>query len=310
MLLGQVEADRYETTYASMNKWMRPTKPLIVAQPVARPKVPALAPKLSTQKSVHSHPWYPAKRVKPTAIGDISETQTILTRAPNADYSQLMLIKKINHFLRREHQRPILELGKCFGLTTLWLYKMLKGKEQWFYNTISNIINCREDQFDLIRRDFYKFVVYMDMGQERDRYYPLDLTLLSVNNLDTILNTLKGKKVISKDKLELGASERGLARDIAEMSEGGMLEVAGGGHTIGIYKRHHHYCLYDANYPSGGAKIFTEVSQLIKQIRYCLNLMGYENFTRIGMYVAHNDTIGAAPLPVASVNQVSIGRQR
>ena len=87
-------------------------------------------------------------------------------------YHQTKIIDKINLYLKLNKRSLTLEHGYCHGLTLLWLYKMSKNQEKWFYDTIKLIVDTPQENFSEIEIDIEKFIAHIEWLQQPEKYVP------------------------------------------------------------------------------------------------------------------------------------------
>jgi hypothetical protein len=172
-------------------------------------------------------------------------------------FNQNAVVKKLNEYLETKNRELVLELGYCHGFTLLWLYKMSRGKEQWFYDTIQKIILHEGKNYTAIEADIEEFLAHIEWMQNSEKYQPDILQL----DIDKIFEW--------EDKIALSAvmNTRELDRLLKHIIQPDlMICLSSPNHTIGVFRRGEKYFLFNPNFPNGIAEEFDNLKSLKQQL--------------------------------------------
>ena len=184
---------------------------------------------------------------------------------PFGGYEQDRLLRQLHRYLKQakrclpsQEQKHILNSlanpislgGYCHGLTLLWLYKMSEGKEQWFYDMVRYIIDCRSEKLIEYEVDIEKFLALIEWGQNSEHY----LSSVNYQNMDTILEVQK-KYTFYNKHFDRETFIEFLSQYLLEHH---LISIVGAKdqkhlHTVGIYRRGNKCFLYNANFSLGKA---------------------------------------------------------
>lgn len=154
-------------------------------------------------------------------------------------YNQHVIKIKLNQYLDL-HKRPMsLVHGYCHGLTLLWLYKMAEGEQEWFYQTVKNILSCQSlADFTLYEKEIEKFISYIEWLQNSDEYE------IGVNQLD--IQSLTGLSCEFSMSYLFSSTE--WKKVLSHMLESYKpVFISSPLHTIGIINNNNHIYFYDVN---------------------------------------------------------------
>lgn len=186
------------------------------------------------------------------------------------DCSQMMLLPKINVYLAQQ-KKPSLNYhrGYCHGLTLLWLYKMVEGKAQWFYDVVDRIVSSTTSDFRKFDADIEKFIAYIDWGQNSETYTQSSKSgVIRCSDVDKIL---KIPQVDVRYQWFTYPDFYKFLHNRLYQNEMTVLSCLDSRiwHTIGIFVSGPVYFLYDSNSLSCRPKMFTSPELLIHEIRHC-----------------------------------------
>lgn len=206
------------------------------------------------------------------------------------DFRQRRLLDHLNEYLTFKN-RPLLSVkGYCYGLTMLWLLRMVQGRRADFYRDIKTLLDCSVLELCKIERTTDLFITLIDCGQNIKNYCSdhtwrnSDVILAFINAVEKGHNPASGLPIGGfKENFTLktvtqcfDASSLALAIK-AEMQEKTMMRINGDTsstlhHAIGLYRRFDCYYLYDSNYFEGKPKEFhlTRLQELVAEIQFCL----------------------------------------
>ncbi len=173
-------------------------------------------------------------------------------------FSQNAVVDKLNQYLKTRKRDLVLEYGYCHGLTLLWLYKMSSGKEAWFYDLIKKIVLVSSPKdFNKLEIDIEKFLAHIEWLQNSSIYTPdiqqPDLDKLFETDAKTAFSAVFTPRQMEDVIEQIARPEK-------------MICLSSPNHTIGLFLRDNNYYLYDSNYETGEAKIFTDKKLLGKEI--------------------------------------------
>lgn len=165
-------------------------------------------------------------------------------RSLQLDYSQVVLIDRINEY-QRLHKRPLISTtGYCHGLAVVWLSKMVEQKVEWFYNMVKYLVHQRPEDYDEIT--FEKFLAQIEFGQN-----PLNSGLnITQRHLRIIL------EMTNIESTCFSGTFPNLQRKIRPKKYPAMYLITNANHAIAIFHRGDTYYVYDSNYTTGEAKMF------------------------------------------------------
>lgn len=174
------------------------------------------------------------------------------------DYSQRVLMAKINEYQRLKKRPLISTTGYCHGLAVLWLSKMVEQKVEWFYDTVKYIIHRRPEDYDEVR--FEKFLALIEFGQN-----PLNSGMnITQRHLRLIL------EMRNIESIDFSGTHSGLFRRIRPKKHPAMYLVTHELHAIAMFHRGDNYYVYDSNYLSGEAKVFDSNIKAASEVMACL----------------------------------------
>lgn len=177
-------------------------------------------------------------------------------------YNQNVIIDKFNQYLKYKNRQINFKYGYCHGIAIFWLYKMLNGEEEWFYESVKKILACKTDEdFDTYEFTFEKFISHIEWLQNSENYLPTVHQL----HVDRLLDA--PKKISIPYLFTHKQLEENLASIIPKNT---MISVSGPNHTIGVFRRGDRYHLFDSNYDQGRAKSFSKIKKLKLEILRCL----------------------------------------
>lgn len=188
------------------------------------------------------------------------------------DYSQGILLRRINLYLASVHKDQISEAGYCHGIVLLWLTMMSWGVESLFFEMIKVIAECPVDQLDKIGNTIELFLDMIEVGQNPYKFSNNACTQQNVDEIiGEVIKLFGATATYSKTALE--AELKKLAQENNMMAVTGWWEekttkVVGGisktttqekGHTVGVFVRRHRYHFFDPNFKKlGDLEYFTE----------------------------------------------------
>ncbi len=170
------------------------------------------------------------------------------------DYSQCVLIDKINQYQKLKGRPLISTRGYCHGLAVLWLSKMAQQKVEWFYDMIRYIIHNKPQDYD--EASFEKFLALIEFGQN-----PLNSGLnITHRHLRILLemDNIESTSFVGKYP--------NLFKKIRPKKHPGMYLIAHGDHAIAAFHKGDNYYVYDSNYFTGEAKMFDSKENAAKEI--------------------------------------------
>lgn len=215
------------------------------------------------------------EKLKKYMAGKAANATQVVASSPHTgvqvvqnDYSQLVLLKRINLYLESVHKQKISEKGYCHGIVLLWLTMMSWGVESLFYEMIKLIGDCPVDQLSKIQNTITLFLDWIEVGQFPGKYSNQACTQ---QNVDEIIGEVQ--KLFSETrkftKEEMGVEIQKLTK------ENNMTSVTGWwknkvtqleeGHTVGVFVRDKHYHFFDPNYKSGKATEFYSKSNVVDE---------------------------------------------
>jgi len=153
-------------------------------------------------------------------------------------YNQIVLIQKLNTYLKNNHRQMVLAPGYCHGLTLLWLFQMSQQKEAWFYATIKKIMMLSTEKNSFTDPAIEKFLAHIEWLQEPDQYMPT-IRQLDMDQSMEIPKALKFSYIFHPDQLDPVLK--------LLLMENKMLVISGPDHTVGVYQRNRTIYFFDAN---------------------------------------------------------------
>ena len=190
-------------------------------------------------------------------------------QAVGGDYSQAVLLKRINLYLESVHKEKISEKGYCHGIVLVWLTMMSWGVESLFYQMIKTIADYPVDQLSKIENTISLFLGLIEVGQFPGKYSNQTCTQQNVDEIIGDVQKLFGEtKTYTKQDME---------KELHKLAkEDNMIAVTGWwtdkntnkeeGHTVGVYVRGQHYHFFDPNFKSGLEAEFDSDPILVNQI--------------------------------------------
>lgn len=177
-------------------------------------------------------------------------------------YHQSAVLAKLNTYLDL-NKRPLqLNHGYCHGFSLLWLYEMSIHNEEWFYQTLQRIVECKTlDDFNAIEFHIEKLLAHIEWLQNSSDY------LKNVNQLD-IDQVLELPRTLSLSYQFTRKQLRHVLERIIHENE--MICLSGPDHSIGVFRRENKMYLFDPNYTEGQAKEFIRLGALKSEIIHCL----------------------------------------
>jgi hypothetical protein len=195
-----------------------------------------------------------------------SVSNTLLPQARNCanNYSQSVLLDKINKYHTSVGQPKISEEGHCSGITLLWLTMMYLDLEALFYNMVKEIVECPDTELQAIEKKIKIFLEWIDLGQVPEKYSNNTYSQRSVAHIiGGVTNVGVVEKTIFASNLPLELQK--MAR------ENHMIRFEGigtnkhthqfGAHAIGVFIKTTlsgklKYCVFDSNYNNNKHKEF------------------------------------------------------
>jgi hypothetical protein len=188
------------------------------------------------------------------------------------DYSQNSVIYKISNFLNYISGKRISQ-GYCHGISLAWLSFMYMGLEKVFYQMIKTICDCPTNQLHTISDVILTFLDLIDVGQHPDRY---SNNAYSQEDVGKIIGDVGEFKFLEKELnsiFEIHKMVNDHSKDNTMIVVSG-LETKNGnkksGHSIGLFKRHNQYHVFDSNYKDGIDKVFYRSDAVTVEIDECL----------------------------------------
>lgn len=170
------------------------------------------------------------------------------------DFNQHDVIIKINQYLKSRNRSVSLESGYCHGIALLWLYKISAGQEQWFYNIVMKIADCKnDDDFNEIEWDLELFISYIEWLQNSCLY------LRGVNQLD-IDKLAELTKDYSLSFLFHHSQLDSILKFMLKNDK--LICISGPDHTIGIYVKGGNTFVLDPKYNKLQPKIINDIETL------------------------------------------------
>lgn len=200
-------------------------------------------------QSLKAPPSIQPKEQKPiVAYFDFNEVEKPVKFRAHDDYSQGILLEKLNQYLVLQNRQHYLDTaGYCHGLTLLWLYKMTENQEEWFYSLVKKIIDYPEKQLLDIEMSIEKFLNHIEWMQN-PHFYHANWEQEKCEELLEVKKLYSTKAMFSYSKNQLKTLFNKYVKDNV------MIVLASAEHTIGVIQRGFSYYIYDANYRSGRAK--------------------------------------------------------
>jgi hypothetical protein len=197
------------------------------------------------------------------------------------DFSQTILLKKINTYLKSQGRALISEDGYCHGITLLWLTMMSWNLESLFYKFVDEIVNCPDAYLNMLHENITTFLEYIDFGQ-----HPLTNTknMCGQQDIDKIIGVkrlspqvshcladtdLLGEiaKLREKENMESITGWRMVEKVDPDTSNNTMVEE---GHTVGVVYKDSAYRVYDSNYKNGKHTTFAFANEAVAEVRHRL----------------------------------------
>jgi hypothetical protein len=151
---------------------------------------------------------------------------------------------------------------------------MAQIREQEFYQTKRQIIECADEDLNSIKELIVKFFKKINTKQCPENYE-------STKNLEQfdVDKLIKAKK--QQTLVRIYFNEMQLIEVFQRSRQNGnmfcishlksyRIDGEWGRHTIAVYVRGQNYYCYDANYSTGEAKVFSSANALAKEIQNCL----------------------------------------
>jgi hypothetical protein len=221
------------------------------------------------------------KRIKETVSEKLSrycnnspsQASAAFTPAPSPatsstnDYSQAVLLKRINLYLDSVKKEKISEKGYCHGIVLLWLSMMSWNLEPLFYEMIKLIADCPLDQLHKIENTITLFLDWIEVGQFPGKYSNKECTQ---QNIDEIIGDVHKlfSKTGSLTQGELEEEIKKLRKDNYMLPITGWWNKGGQeeGHSVGVFVRANRYHFFDPNYKSGKHQCFDTEPAVAKEI--------------------------------------------
>lgn len=177
-------------------------------------------------------------------------------------FAQVVLLEKLNIYLKSQRRKKINEEGYCHGLTLLWLHHISQNTEKDFYRLSKKIICSKTSEFKDFENQIENFLSNIEWLQNSCKYQA------SVNQFDI------DKLLEANSKLHFSAIFN--SRDLAHVLELSLLPnkmicLSNIDHTVGLYCKDNKYYLYNPNYESGEAQVFQHINRLQEEIINCFN---------------------------------------
>lgn len=176
-------------------------------------------------------------------------------------YNQTNILDKINLYLKIIKSPLFLERGYCHGLTLLWLYKMSKNTEKWFYDMVKLIVDTPKEKFGDIEIEIEKFISHIEWLQKPEKYVP------SIRQMD-IDQTIEVPKELPLSSIFIPSQLDSVLELVIQPNK--MVCISGPDHSIGIMRRGNTYHIYNPNYATGVAKILDSTKALRYELIQCL----------------------------------------
>ncbi len=182
-------------------------------------------------------------------------------------FNQHLIIEKLNQYLKSRQRAVALQSGYCHGLVLLWLYKMSTGQEQWFYDLVQKISDCKHDeQFDAIEQDIELFISYIEWLQNSS-VYEYKINQLDIDKLTELPKDLALSFLFHHSQLD------SMLPFLIKNNK--LISISGPSHTIGIYQKDNHTYVFDPEYDQLRPKMIDDI-QLVKfEIVKCLFKRNY-----------------------------------
>jgi hypothetical protein len=173
------------------------------------------------------------------------------------NYSQSVLLKKINAYLRLIGGTEVSEKGYCNGISLLWLTMMASNTEMLFYKMVDQIAECRDDELLMNYQTIATFLEWIEPGQYPDKYFGNNCHYA---DLSTIIGTAQVETTQGK------TTKQQLTKILEERAKPGfMMSIHGwgesfvdktyAGHTVALFNRNGEYHVFNSNYPEGRARV-------------------------------------------------------
>ncbi len=181
------------------------------------------------------------------------------------DYSQTILISRINYYLNSINEKEILDEGYCHGLTLLWLTMMSWGVESLFYQIIKMIAECPLDQLVNMGNIITPFLDMIDVGQypeKRSNNHFKQSNVIEI--IGEVYKIFTATKKLTPKKLE--SRLQSLGKENNMMAITGWPKDRQKGHTVGVFVRGPQYHFYDSNFDDLGAHEYVAQYPLAREI--------------------------------------------
>ncbi|MDR3490538.1 MAG: ankyrin repeat domain-containing protein [Gammaproteobacteria bacterium] len=172
-------------------------------------------------------------------------------------FDQNKLIEKLNEYLSNKKSLTKLPQGYCHGLSLLWLHHMSLRTESSFYQLVIDIISLPLSQYTPFENRIDEFIARIEWLQNANDY-DNQLEQFDVEKLLEVPHKISFSGVFNHRDLNR------LLKSILDSEK--MICLSGIDHSIGIYCRDEKYYIYDPNYVSGKAKIFSSIKSLTDEI--------------------------------------------
>jgi hypothetical protein len=186
------------------------------------------------------------------------------TKKSSYEYSQNVLLHKINTYLATVGKPPTRGKGHCHGITLLWLMMMYLDLQPLFYKLVQDISECPDYKLLTIHKKITTFLEWIDLGQNPGSY--------SNNTYQQrdVVHIIGGVTTVAAVRKSIFESD--LADELwGVMQDNNMICFAGKGvhadtyedcgHAIGVFVKktpsgHFNYYVYDPNYKDNKHKMF------------------------------------------------------
>ena len=161
------------------------------------------------------------------------------------DCSQAVLIDRINQYQKLKGRELIQTEGYCQGLALVWLQKMIEKRAEWFYRTIQDIAYFHPEEYDDEGIEIEKLLAMVEWAHCSCKYIPT-------------VTQMHLKKILEMRNIEscdFSGTRHELYRSIRPRHHPVMYFIANEMHAISVFHLGGFYHIYDANYPTGKAKV-------------------------------------------------------
>lgn len=187
------------------------------------------------------------------------------------DYSQPILLRKLNLYFKKVGRPLIDEAGYCHGMAIEWLQKMAIGEECELYAVIKKIINCDDDKLEELNTDgaVQEYIKHIEFGQYPEKH------LANENNQEQTIRFLDVDKIMGLSgqlirknyySIPVFATLLDTHRNKSFIIINAHRHV----HSIAIFIRNNDIYVYNANYIAGVAKCYQESADAAKEMARCL----------------------------------------